>query len=111
MADEMIREHLAPDGHTLPAYGFHNDDTYKKIQPKDSIKILYSMKANGPLNSKIHSNAYSRIYSGQVRFLISDQEARKALLAMKKGQKMTLDQRLERLMPHEMTTRLFDEMA
>jgi hypothetical protein len=27
------------------------------------------------------------------------------------GQKMSLHQRVERLMPHEMTTRLFDEMA
>ena len=73
------------EGNELPAYGFFNNDDYKKIQPKDAIPILYSLKANGPLNSKIHSNAYSRINSGMVRFLISEQDARTSLLATKVG--------------------------
>lgn len=111
LADEMIRQQVDEIGETLPAYGFFNDDSYKKIQPKDCQNILYSMKANGPLNSKIHGNAYSRINSGLVHFLIKEQEARSSLLATKVGQKMTLEQRTKRLMPHEMTTRLFEEMA
>lgn len=32
-------------------------------------------------------------------------------MATKNGQKMTTEQRVKRLMPHEMTTRLFEEMA
>jgi hypothetical protein len=46
-----------------------------------------------------------------VRFLIKDQEAKNALLATKAGQKMSVIQRVERLMPHEMTTKLFEDMA
>lgn len=111
LADEMIRIHYDELGHILPAYGFINDDVYKKIQPKDSICILYGIKANGPLNSKIHGNAYSRISSGMCRFLIKEQEAKSALLSTKTGQKMTTEQRVKRLMPHEMTTKLFEEMA
>ena len=111
LADEMIREHLDEDGKELPAYGFFNNDDYKKIQPHDSIPILYSLKANGPLNSKIHGNAYSRIYGGMVRFLISEQDARSSLLATKVGQKMKLEDRVKRLMPHELTTKLFEEMS
>ena len=111
LADEMIREHLDEDGKELPAYGFFNNDDYKKIQPRDSIPILYSLKANGPLNSKIHGNAYSRIYGGMVRFLISEQDARASLLATKVGQKMKLEERVKRLMPHELTTKLFEEMS
>ena len=111
LADEMIREHLDEDGKELPAYGFFNNDDYKKIQPRDSIPILYSLKANGPLNSKIHGNAYSRIYGGMVRFLISEQDARSSLLATKVGQKMKLEERVKRLMPHELTTKLFEEMS
>ena len=111
LADEMIREHLDEDGKELPAYGFFNNDDYKKIQPRDSIPILYSLKANGPLNSKIHGNAYSRIYGGMVRFLISEQDARSSLLATKVGQKMKLEDRVKRLMPHELTTKLFEEMS
>ena len=111
LADEMIRVHYDELGNLLPAYGFTNDDVYKKIQPKDAICILYGIKANGPLNSKIHGNAYSRITSGNCRFLIKEQEAKSALLSTKVGQKMTVEQRVKRLLPHEMTTKLFEEMA
>ena len=111
LADEMIRVQLDEDGSELPAYGFFNSDEYKKIQPKEAPTILYSLKANGPLNSKIHGNAYSRINSGMVRFLISEQDARAALLATKIGQKMSTEDRIKRLMPHELTTKLFEEMS
>ena len=111
LADEMIRTQFDESGRELQAYGFFNNDDYKKIQPKDAVQILYSLKANGPLNSKIHSNAYSRINSGMVRFLISEQDARAALLATKVGQKMALEDRVKRLMPHELTTKLFEEMS
>lgn len=111
LGDEMIKVQYDENGEEMPAYGFFNDDNYKKIQPKDAPQILYSMKANGPLNSKIHSNAYTRLNSGMVRFLIPEQEARSALLSTKIGQKMTFEQRVKRLLPHEMTTKLFEEMA
>lgn len=111
LADEMIRVQVDEEGNDLPAYGFFNNDDYKKVQPKDAPQILYSLKANGPLNSKIHGNAYSRINSGMVRFLISEQEARAALLATKLGQKMKTEERIKRLMPHELTTKLFEEMS
>lgn len=111
LADEMIRNQVDENGETLPAYGFFNNDDYKKIQPKDAPEILYSMKANGPLNSKIHGNAYTRLNTGMVRFLITEQEARSALLATQVGAKMSFEKRVKRLMPHELTTKLFEEMA
>ena len=111
LADEMIKPQYDSNGILLPAYGFSNDDVYKQIQPKDAPKILYGIKANGPLNSKIHGNCYSRLTSGTVRFLIKEQEAKSALLATKTGQKMSTEQRVIRLMPHEMTTKLFEEMS
>ena len=111
IADEMISEQVDEFGNIYPAYGFVNDDDYLKIQPKDAVRILYGIKANGPLNSKIHGNAYARINGGLVRFLIKEQEAKNALLSTKQGQKMSVMQRVQRLMPHEMTTKLFEEMA
>ena len=111
IADEMISEQVDEFGNIYPAYGFNNDDDYLKIQPKDAVRILYGIKANGPLNSKIHGNAYARINGGLVRFLIKEQEAKNALLSTKAGQKMSVMQRVQRLMPHEMTTKLFEEMA
>ena len=111
LADEMIRVQTDEHGEQLPPYGFFNNDDYKKIQPKESINILYSMKANGPLNSQIHGNAYTRLNSGMVHFLITEQEARTALLSTQVGNHMSLEQRVKRLLPHELTTKLFEEMA
>ena len=111
LADEMIKTHYDEVGEFYPAYAFNNDETYYAIQPKDAPKILYGIKANGPLNSKIHGNAYARLTSGMVRFLIKEQEAKNALMSTALGQKMSVYQRIERLLPHEMTTKLFEEMA
>lgn len=111
LADEMIQEQFDEKGDILPAYGFFNNDDYKKVQPKDAICILYSMKATSALNSEINGTTYARINGGMVQFLIKEQEAKSALLATKVGQKMTVEQRVKRLMPHEMTSSLFDEMA
>ena len=111
LADEMIKTQMDEIGNTYPAYGFFNNDDYKKIQPKDAAQILYSMKANGPLNTKIHSNVFARLNGGLVKFLITEQEARSALLATKVGAKMPYEKRVKRLMPHELTTKLFEEMA
>lgn len=109
--DEMIKSQTDEFGNYYPPYGFFNDEEYKKVQPKEAECILYGIKANGPLNSKIHGNAYSRINGGAVRFLIREGEAKSALLSTKVGQKMSAEERVKRLMPHEMTTRLFDEMS
>ena len=107
----MIQEQHDINGKLLPAYGFHNNADYKKIQPKDAPPILYSLKANTKLNSQIHGNAYTRLNSGLVRFLITEQEARAKLLATKAGMKMSQQQRAMRLKPHVLTTRLFEEMG
>lgn len=109
--DEMIREQVDEFGEVYPPLGFNNDEDFQKVQPKDALCILYGIKANGPLNSKIHGNAYTRLNGGLVRFLIKEQEAKNALLSTKVGQKMTTEKRIKRLMPHEMTTKLFEEMA
>lgn len=111
LAEEMTRTQTDEMGHIYLPYGFINDDELKKIQPKDAPQILYGIKANTSLNSLIHGNVYSRINSGMVKFLIREQEAKSALLATKVGQKMSIEKRVLRLLPHETTTRLFEEMA
>lgn len=111
IADEIIRPHWDEQGILLPPLGFNNNDDYKKIQPIDAPRILYGIKANGPLNSQMFGNCYSRISAGLVDFLIKEQDARSKLLATKKGQKMSTEQKVKRLMPYEMTTKLFEEMG
>ena len=107
----MIKVQVDDDGTVYPAYGFINDDNYKKVQPKDARCILWGIKANVDLNSKMHGNAYARIGSGAVRFLISEQKAKTALLATAQGRKMRPKDRVIALMPYEMTSELFKEMS
>lgn len=110
-ADSMIKETLdTKTGEVYPAYGFFNRDDYLEIQPKNAIKILYGVKANSQINSDMHSILYSMIDTGKLTFLISESDAKTKLMATKAGQRMTPEKRIERLMPHELTSILINEM-
>lgn len=111
-ADCMIKPTLDTlTGETLPAYGFFNrDEEYGKIQPRNAPKILYGIKANSTLNSDMHAALYAKIYSGCVNFLITEKKARDKLISTKVGQRMKPEQRIARLMPHELTSLLINEI-
>ena len=59
----------------------------------------------------MHTALYSKIYSGCVSFLISERKAREKINATAVGKKMTPEQKIARLMPHEMTSQLIDEIV
>lgn len=111
LADAMIQTQYDVQGNAYGPIGFYNDNDYKRIQPPDAPCILNSFKANHKINSEMFGNCYSRIDSGLVDFLIKEQEARSKLLATKKGQKMSVEQKTKFLMPYEMTSKLFEEMG
>lgn len=109
--DDMVKETWDNErGIMLPAYGFQNYDDLFTHQPKNCSKILFGIKANGALNSEMHSNLYSKVYSGSINFLISEQDAKVKLLSTKKGQRLRPEQRIQRLMPHELTSILINEI-
>ena len=110
LMDFMVKPTITSEG-VYPAYCAINDDEYSKKLYPDAIPLVYSMKSNNALDSKIHANCYTMINSGRVLFLAREQEIKNKLLATKTGQKMKLEQRMKRLYPHEITTRLFEEMA
>lgn len=108
----MTRPQFDPKtGETYPAYGSFNDKDMLKTQPKNAIPLIYVIKANGKTNSEIHSNCYSQIYAGRVNFLIKEQDAKNRLMATTVGQKMKVEDRARRLLPHETTSRLLDELS
>lgn len=109
--DDMVKETWDSErGIMLPAYGFQNYEDLFTHQPKNCSKILFGIKANGALNSEMHSNLYSKVYSGSINFLISEQDAKVKLLSTKKGQRLRPEQRIQRLMPHELTSILINEI-
>lgn len=110
-ADEMIKTNYDEvEKKSYPPYGFFNNDDYRKVQPKDCPKILYGIKANSTLNNEMHSALYSKIYSGCVNFLISERKAKDKLMSTKVGQRMSPEQKVARLMPHELTSILINEI-
>ena len=109
--DTMVKETFDPvTGETYPAYGFHNKYKDDYAQPRGCDRILYGIKANGQLNSDIHSTLYAKIYAGLITFLISEQDAKTKLMSTKAGQKMKPEAKIARLMPHELTTILINEI-
>lgn len=110
-ADQMIKETVDPiTGRVYPAYAFFNREEYLKLQPKNAPKILFGIKANAQINSEMHSILYAKIDTGKLNFLISEQDAKSKIMATQVGQRMSPEKRIERLMPHELTSILINEM-
>ncbi len=111
MADEMIKPtYDYATGITYPAYGFINRDEYLKIQPKDAPKILFGIKATVQINSEMHSKLYAKIDTGRMDFLITEKSAYEKIMATKTGQRMKIEDRSQRLVPHQLTSYLIDEL-
>lgn len=111
LADAMIKPTFdAQTGETLPAYGFSNREEYFGLQPRDCAKIIYGLKATSQINSDMHSFLYSRIDTGRMNFLITEKEVKAKIMATKIGQRMTPEQRNQRLVAHQLTTHLVDEL-
>lgn len=112
LMDYMVQESYDNEANQYyPAYcSVNNADYRQSLYPQAQAKI-YVIKANGTLDSKIHGNCYAKIYSGKISFLAREQEIKNKLLSTKKGQKMKIEDRIARVLPHELTTRLFEEMA
>ena len=110
LMDFMVKPSICEDG-VYPAYCSFNDPEYSKKLYPDAIDIVYSMKNSNSTDGKIHANCYTMINSGRVHFLAREQEIKNKLLGTKVGQKMKLEDRIKRIYPHEMTTRLFEEMV
>lgn len=112
LMDSMVKETFDPKTNSFyPAYCAFNDDDYRQSLYPQAKPIIYTIKSNTTLDSKIHGNCYSKVYSGQVSFLTREQEIKVKLLGTKKGQKMSIEERTKRIIPHEMTSRLFEEMS
>lgn len=111
VADLMIKETIDPEtGEIYPAYGFTNRDEYIPQQQRGCQKILYGIKANGQINSDMHTALYAKIYSGHMKFLISEQQAKTKLLSSRRGQRMSPESQNARLLPHQLTSILINEI-
>lgn len=114
LVDYLVKPQFNPDtGDVIPDFGVINDPDryYKKYQTKDcELDALYIIKANVPINTEAHSCTQVAINSGKIKFLIDSRIAKQKLLAMKRGQEMTPEERADYLRPYVLTDILKEEL-
>ena len=114
LIDYLVKPQFNPDtGDVIPDFGVINDPDryYKKYQTKDcELDALYILKANAPINTEAHSCTQVAINSGKIKFLIDSRIAKQKLLAMKRGQEMTPEERADYLRPYVLTDILKEEL-
>lgn len=116
--DFMTKVQMDPEtGEALPAFGVSGGtsedilEQYKKIKgPEVENDAMYLIKANAAINTEAHTYVQTQMYSGKVKFLIDENQAKTKLMSTKVGQNMSPDKRGEQLMPFTQTTILKDQM-
>lgn len=116
--DFMTKAQVDPEsGETLLAFGVSggtNEDIleqYKKIKGPDvENDVMYLIKANAAINTEAHTYVQTQMYSGKVKFLIDENQAKVKLMSTKVGQNMTSEQRGVQMIPFTQTTILKDQM-
>ena len=114
LIDYLIKSQDTEDGEYLPPFGVFNTNDYpqyKKFVTPETIKdVLYLIKANAPINTEAYSYAQTQMFSGKIRFLIDEGQAKTKLMATKQGQNMNMDERNEYLRPFILTSILKEQM-
>ena len=118
LIDFMTKVQVDPEtGDELPPFGIEGGTSEDAIEPYKKIKgpgvqedALYLIKANAPINTEAHSYVQTQMFSGKIKFLIDENQAKNKLLATKAGQEMDAVKRNERLQPFVLTTLLRNQM-
>ena len=118
LVDFMTKGQIDPEtGEELPPFGVEGGTTedvlelYKKIKgPGIEENAMYLMKANLPINTEAHSYVQTQLFSGKIKFLIDEGQAKVKLMGTKVGQNMDPTKRAEYLLPFTLTTILREQM-
>jgi len=118
LVDFMTKSQVDPEtGEDLPPFGVEGGTSEDILEPYKKIKgpgveenAMYLIKANAPINTEAHSYVQTQLYSGKIKFLIDEGQAKVKLMATKVGQSMDPTKRGEYLQPFTLTTILREQM-
>ena len=118
LIDFMIKGQVDPEsGEELLPFGVEGGTADEAIEPYKKIKglgveenAMYLIKANAPINTEAHTYVQTQLYSGKIKFLIDEGQAKVKLMATKVGQNMDNDKRADYLKPFTLTTILREQM-
>ena len=116
--DFMTKAQVDPEtGESLPPFGVSGGTVEDAIEPYKKIKgpgiendAMYLIKANLAINTEAHTYVQTQMYSGKVKFLIDETQAKVKLMGTKVGQNMSPEKRTEHLWPFTQTTILKEQM-
>ena len=118
LIDFMTKGQMDPEtGEELPPFGVSGGTSEDAIEPYKKIKgpgveedAMYLIKANTPINTEAHSYVQTQLFSGKIKFLIDEGQAKVKLMSTKVGQAKSGEERSEYLMPFTLTTILREQM-
>lgn len=113
LIDFLVKAQEDVDGAYYPPFGPSNDEEgfYKKFRTEDMERdALYLIKANAPINTEIYTYVQTQLFSGKIKFLIDETQAKVKLLSTKTGQALDSNKRAEHLKPFTLTTVLREQM-
>lgn len=82
---------------------------YKIEQKYGAPAKIHIIKTNQHSAGQIHSNCYNQVFSGRVKLLVDEREAKDTLMEMQKGKKMSYPERVRFLEPYRLTSLLVAE--
>lgn len=118
LIDFMTKNQTDPEtGEDLLCFGVGDGTSEDALAPYRKIKgagvvenAIYLMKATAPINTEAHTYVQSQMYSGKIKLLIDEAQAKVKLMSTKLGQSMTPEKRNEYLRPFVATTVLREQL-
>ena len=118
LVDFMTKAQVDPEtGDELLPFGVEGGTSDDAVEPYKKIKgpgveenAMFLIKANAPINTEAHTYVQTQLYSGKIKFLIDEGQAKVKLMGTKVGQNMDADKRADYLMPFTLTTILREQM-
>ena len=117
LIDFMIKTQVDPDtGEDLIPFGVSGGTTQDAVEPYKKIRgvgveenAMFLMRANANINTEAHTYVQTQMYSGKIRFLVDENQAKVKLMSLKRGQQMNADERADYLRPFVATTILREQ--
>jgi len=82
---------------------------YKIEQKAGALAKIFVVKTNQHNAGAIHSNCYNQVFSGRLKLLVDEREAKDGLMNLQKGQKMSYQERIRYMEPYRLTSLLIAE--
>lgn len=114
LVDFLIKENINDKtGEILQPFSVVNDkERYGQYETKDSLPLLFNVKANAGNSSDMYVNILSQINSGRVKFLVDEMTAKSQILDSKEGKlyKENMHELAKRIEPYVLTSIMKEEM-